>query len=196
MSLFNHVGVIGGGPASVYFLEELLEQSGVLRKIDRLTLFERRSSWAITLASRSGCSPRVSGFGTTTGSGDPLAAVRYRSHLSLEALAQATDPATGRIELASILSALLAEYPDGWIRTWQSHPAAAVLRADLASSNFSQRRKRHIPWQALLWEKTDIFRQGAEPALPVRPLDSHGAVAALLPTRSINVCARDSCRIS
>lgn len=45
MSLFNHVGVIGSGAASVHFLQELIEDSDIFRNIHRLTLFERRSSW-------------------------------------------------------------------------------------------------------------------------------------------------------
>lgn len=166
--------LIGASHTAIDAALTLADGAGEFRQVNHQLRFIPKHACTITLASRSGCLPRVSGFGTTSGQGDPLATQRYASHLLPDLLVEAADPNTGRVPLEAILSALLDEFPlkhhlgmagrsatarlDQWLRAWQSKPAAAMLRTDLEISRISLQRQRHIPWQGLLWEKTDIFR--------------------------------------
>jgi pyridine nucleotide-disulfide oxidoreductase len=141
-------------------------------------VFRGDRNFSLLMASRSGILPRVSGFGVTTGQGDPRGHLKYNRFLTEQYLQ--TAAAAGTLRLDHVLSLLFQEAPlsgaqdqqrlsgfaAGGAATLLAHltrrlaafGAEKLLRFDSVRADHSLRRRRHIPWQALLWEKTDFWR--------------------------------------
>ena len=134
----------------------------------------------LTLASRGGYLPRVSGFGITTGTEDPEAVQKYRKSLTKENLAEMVRDGHGWLNLQEVFRRLVGEtpfartlaarwsVPEGTAQFHKVIPelGARLCRADglrffvhdMEMARRSITAQRHIPWQSVLWEKTDLFR--------------------------------------
>jgi uncharacterized NAD(P)/FAD-binding protein YdhS len=152
----------------------------------------------MTLASRGGFLPRVSGFGITTNEGEPDGPLKYRRSLTEERLKELYSRGQGWIRFAQMFDLLLGESPFAAAR----HPrppdqladlaeadrtlrrlaaqlsrvdGTRLFRLDLARAARSVREKQYIPWQSVLWDKADLFRAyfHALPGEDRRLVDAH-----------------------
>jgi uncharacterized NAD(P)/FAD-binding protein YdhS len=136
----------------------------------------------ITLMSRGGWLPRVAGYGVTAGFGVDDGRERFDHRLTPASVVRLRDAQGGFVRLHQVWRRLLADaersgtvlpgVPPG------RDPARVRLRADLARmeaamadnrglarfrrdavvARGSIRSRTHIPWQALVWQKTNILR--------------------------------------
>lgn len=156
----------------------------------------------ITLMSRTGALPRVAGYGVTAGFGVDDGRERFDHALTPASVARLRNAQGGFVRLqqvyrrfvrdAQLSGALLPGMParrgpgEVRVRDDLARLAAALaddrglarFRLDALRARESVRARVHLPWQALIWQKTNIFRDcyGLYPAEDRVLLDRYATV--------------------
>jgi hypothetical protein len=165
----------------------------------------------MTLLSRGGWLPAVAGYGITSGFGDPAGRERYDRHFTEAALSELARRGGGVVRWRDVFGLLRADFLEaGALPRQLSLPAdagdalaalAQLLGRHTRPEGFlnstraaaaSIRERQFFPWQALLWQKTDLLSACHElyPAEDRWLLDRH-ASAALALQRPINFANAD-----
>ncbi|WP_164009434.1 FAD/NAD(P)-binding protein [Pyxidicoccus trucidator] len=155
-----------------------------------------------TMMARGGWLPKVAGHGISLGFGDPLGSQHYDHHFTWETLEQLATEQDGFIRLDQVHALLVMDLRESGAlsqadaRGWAGEPdAASALDAlactlgdgrglsrferDFREASASFAQQRFIPWQALLWQKTEMFRDcyALYPGEDRELLDRHGTLA-------------------